>query len=260
MSTPRRIQIIRRKGFRLPEGAVPVARGSIFGNPFRIEEHGRVTAKMKFEQWTAGEIPGPYPPDTLLAHLESLRGKDLACHCEADRPCHADVLLRLANAPLPEVAPSDSEYVDSLDDVPVIKGPLVYHRAYLILPPYNWEWIAAAYAAANWEWTMTAEERIEFWKVRPKTGDNITDYLTEVRHGIIPSAERIRATIERAFDEHRINPKAEWGLSGGYLTFRGLSGRLGFFLEDTLGEHYSRIKAAALANSAAPSQLELTLA
>lgn len=106
MSTPRRIQIIRRKGFRLPEGAVSVARGSIFGNPFRIEEHGRVTAKMKFEQWIAGEIPGPYPPDTLLAHLESLRGKDLACHCESDRPCHADVLLRLANAPLPEVSPT----------------------------------------------------------------------------------------------------------------------------------------------------------
>jgi len=27
-----------------------------------------------------------------------LRGKDLACWCPLDQPCHADVLLELANA------------------------------------------------------------------------------------------------------------------------------------------------------------------
>lgn len=27
-----------------------------------------------------------------------LRGRDLACWCPLDQPCHADVLLRLANA------------------------------------------------------------------------------------------------------------------------------------------------------------------
>lgn len=30
---------------------------------------------------------------------EELRGKDLACWCPLDQPCHADVLLELANAP-----------------------------------------------------------------------------------------------------------------------------------------------------------------
>jgi hypothetical protein len=35
-------------------------------------------------------------------HLGSLRGKNLACWCALDQPCHADVLLELANA---EVSP-----------------------------------------------------------------------------------------------------------------------------------------------------------
>lgn len=29
--------------------------------------------------------------------LHELAGKDLACWCPLDKPCHADVLLRLAN-------------------------------------------------------------------------------------------------------------------------------------------------------------------
>ena len=31
-------------------------------------------------------------------HLHELRGKNLACWCKLDEPCHADVLLKLANA------------------------------------------------------------------------------------------------------------------------------------------------------------------
>lgn len=34
----------------------------------------------------------------LIAGLPSLRGKNLACWCALDKPCHADVLLELANA------------------------------------------------------------------------------------------------------------------------------------------------------------------
>lgn len=33
------------------------------------------------------------------ADLSELRGKDLACWCALDQPCHADVLLEWANAP-----------------------------------------------------------------------------------------------------------------------------------------------------------------
>jgi hypothetical protein len=31
--------------------------------------------------------------------LRSLSGKDLACWCALDQPCHADALLALANPP-----------------------------------------------------------------------------------------------------------------------------------------------------------------
>jgi len=34
-----------------------------------------------------------------VANLDQLRGKNLACWCPLDQPCHADVLLQLANAP-----------------------------------------------------------------------------------------------------------------------------------------------------------------
>ena len=39
--------------------------------------------------------------------LEPLRGKNLACWCALDQPCHADILLRLANEWGPE-----SEYTE----------------------------------------------------------------------------------------------------------------------------------------------------
>lgn len=35
--------------------------------------------------------------DTIREALKELRGKDLACWCALDAPCHADVLLDLAN-------------------------------------------------------------------------------------------------------------------------------------------------------------------
>lgn len=40
----------------------------------------------------AGMLPLPPKPELL-----ALRGKDLACWCPLDQPCHADVLLELAN-------------------------------------------------------------------------------------------------------------------------------------------------------------------
>ena len=33
----------------------------------------------------------------LAEWLAPLRGRDLACWCPLDQPCHADVLLELAN-------------------------------------------------------------------------------------------------------------------------------------------------------------------
>jgi hypothetical protein len=36
-------------------------------------------------------------PEDLKQPFAPLRGKDLACWCPLDQPCHADVLLELAN-------------------------------------------------------------------------------------------------------------------------------------------------------------------
>lgn len=107
---PGRIQLSRKKGWRKPEGAVVVARPSDFGNPFPFDaaknagytRHGAVAA---FADWLAGN-PWACGSDKyearrqkLLARLPELRGKTLACWCPLDLPCHADVLLELANPP-----------------------------------------------------------------------------------------------------------------------------------------------------------------
>jgi hypothetical protein len=36
-------------------------------------------------------------PDSFERWIEPLRGRDLACWCPLDQPCHADVLLEVAN-------------------------------------------------------------------------------------------------------------------------------------------------------------------
>lgn len=152
--SPVRVQRKRTKGWRMPEGAVYVGRGSKWGNPYRIGD-----AQLRFprmdgtESWqfegrlhkTSGErhafhhsdytvnargdiiyrvtwhdvrdatreecvglfreyVTGQ--PDMLeyrhKPRVDELRaelaGKDLACWCPLDQPCHADVLLELANA------------------------------------------------------------------------------------------------------------------------------------------------------------------
>ncbi|GEM_PF-756705 len=69
-------------------------RGSRWGNPFKSPRGGsRDEVIAKYERWLVRQ------PE-LMAALPELRGKVLGCWC-APKPCHADVLLRLANAPMP---------------------------------------------------------------------------------------------------------------------------------------------------------------
>lgn len=114
---PKRIQRKRTTGWRMPEGTVCVTRPGDFGNPFIVREcreagyrgddaalaHRCVEA---FRTWLTtpywrGNWDGPESEKaraTLLRRLPELRGKDLACWCALDQPCHADILLELANA------------------------------------------------------------------------------------------------------------------------------------------------------------------
>jgi hypothetical protein len=149
--SPQRIQRKRTKGWRMPEGAVYVGRGSYWGNPFgplrtpralaRVpavdhpehewEFEGRISANgMRHDyhhpggrvtevhvRWmTAAESvecyrallhgDGRWPLDFAhsgrnhphLSRVAEVAGKDLACWCPLSSPCHADVLLELANA------------------------------------------------------------------------------------------------------------------------------------------------------------------
>lgn len=119
--SPARVQRRRVKGWKAPAGAVYVGRGSKWGNPFSItpvDRHGcypwgyRVNGDPSVA--SAGHI---YSTEALAAEraahlyrreivhlvrignrdLSVLAGKDLMCWCPLDQPCHADVLLELAN-------------------------------------------------------------------------------------------------------------------------------------------------------------------
>lgn len=104
-----RIQLRRTKGWRKPEGAVVVARPSVWGNPWRIRDGGRAYAVNMFRSQLGPCIYSdndggarlgltwPYPPIESVIR-QHLRGRDLACWCSLDQPCHADVLLEIANA------------------------------------------------------------------------------------------------------------------------------------------------------------------
>jgi hypothetical protein len=105
-----RVRLSRAKGFRLPPGAIVVARPSKWGNPFRLQGTSLVVGPHGDQHQCAnGEARGVavrlYSLALYSAHLDyyledvrrELRGHDLACWCPLDQPCHADVLLQVAN-------------------------------------------------------------------------------------------------------------------------------------------------------------------
>lgn len=83
-------KVLNRSKHGIPEGAVYVGRPSRWGNPFEIKPGiARASVIAKYRAYL---LDNP----VLMADLEQLRGKDLVCWC-APRPCHADILLELAN-------------------------------------------------------------------------------------------------------------------------------------------------------------------
>jgi hypothetical protein len=97
----KRIQLKRSKGWKMPAGAVKVDRTTRWGNPFTIADCGSAAiAVASHGRWMRGEIaaPGGADPPTPAAIRVALGGRDLACWCPANGPCHADLLLTIANA------------------------------------------------------------------------------------------------------------------------------------------------------------------
>lgn len=122
VGAPKRIQRRRAKDWRMPEGTVYVGRPSRWGNPFRVGEYAPHRHRtgghpyafyidhhrpVRAEQVVAlyrrivlepheHEYDGFVAPGSVEIRM-FLAGKDLACWCPLDQPCHADVLLELAN-------------------------------------------------------------------------------------------------------------------------------------------------------------------
>jgi hypothetical protein len=127
---PRRIQRRRTKGWRAPDGAVYVGRGSRWGNPCTQIRTPALDGSEWEREGRLGKTSGArhafvHPDKTITYHLvqdatreqavamyrqhldqhpslaeaarEQLAGRDLMCWCPPDEPCHADVLLQLAN-------------------------------------------------------------------------------------------------------------------------------------------------------------------
>ena len=133
MSRPQRIQRRRTKGWRMPDGACYVGRPTKWGAPFRVFGrneylysnashrrsilspwviwdhdqdiiHNPATPQMAvdhYRRWVLHKFDGDARvipcPFTLKELRLELRGHDLCDWCALDAPCHADVLLALAN-------------------------------------------------------------------------------------------------------------------------------------------------------------------
>lgn len=101
---PKRIQRKRSKGWRMPENTVYVGRGSKWGNPHKvgttIRERNEEMMVWESRPMTARNAVAFFREDMRGREAEiksELRGKNLACWCADGSPCHADVLLEIAN-------------------------------------------------------------------------------------------------------------------------------------------------------------------
>lgn len=119
-----RIQRKRTKGWKMPENTFYVGRPSKWGNPIRlngdciyIDASWRRKILNPWVFYNVGDVEDVvYLFEKLLdgtefynkdlqywadyfenLDLTELKGKDLACWCALDKPCHADILLKYAN-------------------------------------------------------------------------------------------------------------------------------------------------------------------
>ncbi len=114
---PIRIQRRRTKGWKMPENTIYVGRPTVYGNPFKVDETYKILITEDIIAW--GQALSFVKGDPILIKdnqhavemyekylrgnpmpeylLKEIRGKNLACFCALDKPCHADILLKLAN-------------------------------------------------------------------------------------------------------------------------------------------------------------------
>ena len=94
---PVRIQYVKGRRMRSPNGLMCayVGKPTPFGNPYKVGQGNTLTRAEAVEAFRKYILSRPL----LLRQVRvNLRGKNLACWCACDgQPCHADVLLDIAN-------------------------------------------------------------------------------------------------------------------------------------------------------------------
>lgn len=104
----------------MPPNTVSVCRPGKWGNRWRVGDIvQRFSAEKICETFTIEtaaqavacfredmeqHLANPKARASIRAALDELRGKNIACFCGLDQPCHGDVLLDLSNAPICEAA------------------------------------------------------------------------------------------------------------------------------------------------------------
>jgi hypothetical protein len=103
---PIRVQRKRVKGWKMPPNTVSVTRPGKWGNPFIGEgavdkfRECLLNSTMTYIYFYEVKATEEYYRFKWMAeNLYLLRGRNLACFCPLDKPCHADVLLELSNLP-----------------------------------------------------------------------------------------------------------------------------------------------------------------
>jgi hypothetical protein len=106
----KRVQLSRAKGWRMPPNTVSVARPTQWGNPWRVardgdaaycvEQYRRCILDLPVDAWPQSDLD-QFVANRLLRPSVGvvwfcLAGKNLACWCRLDAPCHGDVLLEIA--------------------------------------------------------------------------------------------------------------------------------------------------------------------
>lgn len=116
---PRRMQLSRKAGFNLQAASIAlnglpakrITRPGPWGNPFTIEataqkygldpDAAQARAVELCGLWLRGRLDvalSPSKPPSRAEIRAGLGGHNLACWCRPGTPCHADVLLELANS------------------------------------------------------------------------------------------------------------------------------------------------------------------
>lgn len=117
LKAPRRIQRKRTKGWKMPPNTIYVGRPSRFGNRFIVsndhpflEHYSDYRSNVDlWEGWPLSDAETAVIAFREMQCTETftktarsaLRGKNLACWCAVGQPCHADVLLEIANRSKP---------------------------------------------------------------------------------------------------------------------------------------------------------------